>query len=53
MRRSKAYDKFGVAARDGDEGKVVGVHELKDVTIVKFETKDGIRQCHIQNLREM
>lgn len=52
MRRSKAYQKFGTPARDGDEGRVVGIHELKDVTIVQFETNAGIRQCHIQNLRE-
>jgi hypothetical protein len=53
MRRSKAYARFGTPAQDGDEGQVVRINELKDVTIVQFETSNGIRHCHIQNLVKM
>lgn len=50
MRRSKAYARFGEPARDGDHGTVVCINELKDVTIVEFETSRGKVHCHIQNL---
>jgi len=50
MRRSKAYSSFGKPAQDGDHGKVVRVTELKNVTIVEFETVLGVVHSHIQNL---
>lgn len=50
MRKSKAYAKFGQPAREGDQGKVIRVNNLKDVCIVEIETADGKVHAHIQNL---
>lgn len=53
MRRSKAYSCFGTPAKDGDHGKIIRINELKDVTIVQFESEHGTLHAHIQNLREI
>lgn len=50
MRRSKKYSRFGEPARTGDQGTVLRINELKDVSIVEFETPRGKVHAHIQNL---
>jgi hypothetical protein len=50
MRRSKTYSRFGEPARDGDQGIVLRINELKGVSIVEFETPRGKVHAHIQNL---
>ena len=50
MRRSKAYARFGEPAKDGDLGIVLRINDLKDVSIVEFETPRGKVHAHIQNL---
>jgi len=50
MRRSRAYARFGEPARDGDQGTVLRINQLKDVSIVEVETARGKVCAHIQNL---
>jgi len=51
MRRNKDFfHRYGEPARNGDQGTVIRITELKDVCIVEFMSARGKVHAHIQNL---
>lgn len=49
-RFSKAYAKYGTPAKIGETGTVVELHDLRDATIVVFETSVGRRYAYEINV---